>query len=273
MAEAASGPLPPPAVVALVPRERAREAVKRAFPRRRGRLTLVRTARELRATLRDLMTDAVIVDLGQAGDDQWAAAALARDFPSIPFFGLAPVRPADLPALARSCQQLEFADLLVEGVDDTVQREVIAPATFTARFAAALAGADERLGLTSPLQRQVWRLVLSHGGRAVRTDALAAAADLTREHLSRRFSAGGSPNLKRVIDLVRLLAAAELAKNPGFDLPDVARILGFASASHLNLSCTRLLGVKSTSLARLRPTDLMDRFLRSGRGRSRGGEG
>lgn len=270
MAEAALGPLPPPAILALGVRERTRETLKRAFPRRRGRLALVRTARELRAALRETVVDAVLVDLGQPGEDQWAAARLAREFPSIPFFALAPVRPADLPALARACHEFEFADLLVEGVDDAVQREVILPATFTVRFATALEGADERLGLTTPLQRQVWRLVIGHGGRAVRTETLAAAADLTREHLSRRFSAAGSPNLKRVIDLTRLLAAAELAKNPGFDLPDVARVLGFASASHLNLSCQRLLGVKSTSLARLRPVEMMDRFLKQGRGRSRG---
>lgn len=73
-----------------------------------------------------------------------------------------------------------------------------------------------------------------------------------------------------MIDLVRLLAAAELAKNPGYDLPDVARVLGFASASHLSGSCQRLVGVKSTSLARLRPLDLIDRFVKQGRGRSRG---
>ena len=79
----------------------------------------------------------------------------------------------------------------------------------------------------------------------------------------------GAPNLKRVIDLARILASADLAKNPGYDLPDVARVLGFASASHLSTSCQRLIGVKSSSLARLRPADLLDRFVKPGRGRSR----
>jgi AraC-like DNA-binding protein len=92
---------------------------------------------------------------------------------------------------------------------------------------------------------------------------------LTREHLSRRFSSDGAPNLKRVIDLARILSAADLAKNPGFDLPDVARVLGFASASHLSASCQRIIGVRSSSLARLRPGDLVDRFVKQGRGRSR----
>src|SRR5690606_26371470 len=132
-----------------------------------------------------------------------------------------------------------------------------------------LRGAEGRLGLETPLQHEAWRYVIAQGGRTVRTDAIAQALGLTREHLSRRFAADGAPNLKRVIDLVRLLAAAELAKNPGYDLPDIARVLGFASASHLSTSCQRLVGVRSSSLARLRPTDLMDRFVKQGRGRSR----
>ena len=41
--------------------------------------------------------------------------------------------------------------------------------------------------------------------RGPRTDTIAAALGVTREHLSRAFSAGGSANLKRIIDLVRLM--------------------------------------------------------------------
>jgi AraC-like DNA-binding protein len=269
MPEELLGPLPPPVILALGARERTREMLRRSFPRRRGRLSLVRTADELREAMRSTLVDAVIVDLAQAADEQWAAAALARDFPSVPFFALAPLRPADLPGLVRACAEFEFADYLVEGIDDAVQREVLLPATFTVRFATALRHGDERLGLRAPLQRDVWRLVISHGGRTVRTEAIAQAVNLTREHLSRRFSAGGAPNLKRVIDLSRLLAASELAKNPGYDLPDIARVLGFASASHLSASCQRVIGVKSASLARLRPNDLIERFVKQGRSRSR----
>lgn len=275
MPEGTLGPLAPPVIVAFAARDRTRELLKRSFPRRRGRLSLVRSAAELREALCTTLVDAAIVDLAQAGDDQWAAAALARDYPSVPFFACAPLRPADLPAIARACNELEFADYLVEGVDDQVHREVLLPATFTVRFARALRHGDERLGLTAPLQRTVWRLVIAHGGRTVRTETIAAAVNLTREHLSRRFAADGAPNLKRVIDLCRLLAASELAKNPGYDLPDIARVLGFASASHLSSSSQRVIGVKSSSLSRLRPSDLIDRFVRQGRSRSRsrGNEG
>jgi AraC-like DNA-binding protein len=269
MPESTLGPLPPPDVVALGARDRARDILKRSFPRRRGKLTLVRTAAELGTALRSQLADAVIVDLGSPTDEQWAAAELAREFPSVPFLALTPLRPADLPAVARLCTDLEFADFLVEGLDDAVARELLMRSTFTVRFATALQGADSVLGLSTAFQRDVWRLVVAHGGRTVRTETLAAALKLTREHLSRRFSSGGAPNLKRVIDLVRLLAASELAKNPGYDLPDVARVLGFASASHLGSSCQRVIGVKASSLARLRPADLLDRFVKQGRGRSR----
>jgi AraC-like DNA-binding protein len=91
---------------------------------------------------------------------------------------------------------------------------------------------------------------------------------LSREHLSRNFAKPGAPNLKRVIDLVRLIAAAELAKNPGHDIRDIARILDFASSSHLAVTAQRIFGTRPASLARLRTVDLVDRFAQ-GRTRSR----
>ncbi len=269
MPEVTLGALPPTAVVAFGTRDRSRDLIRRAFPKRKGRLTFVRSRADLLDAIQTGMVDAVVLDLAQPAEEHWAAAALAREFPSIPFFALAALRPADLPGIARACAELDFTDCLSEGVDDAALRELMLPSTFTVRFATALRGAEERLGLTSDVQRRTWRLVVAHGGRVVRTEAIADALGLTREHLSRRFSVDGAPNLKRVIDLVRLLAASELAKNPGFDLPDIARVLGFASASHLSSTCVRLLGVKSSSLARLRPTDLMDRFAKQGRFRSR----
>jgi transcriptional regulator GlxA family with amidase domain len=124
------------------------------------------------------------------------------------------------------------------------------------------------LALASPIQQQAWSLVVAHAGRPVRTSALASALEVTREHLSRSFAANGSPNLKRVIDLVRVIAAAELAKNPGLDLRDVSAVLGFASPSHLSTTSQRITGTKPVSLTRLRTVDIIDRFVR-GHGRSR----
>ena len=92
---------------------------------------------------------------------------------------------------------------------------------------------------------------------------------VSREHLSRQFGAGGAPNLKRLIDLVRMIGAAELAKNSGLDVRDIARILGFASSSHLAVTAQRVLGTRPASLSRLRTIDLIERFTQ-GRTRSRG---
>ncbi|MFM2140199.1 MAG: hypothetical protein RLZZ25_464 [Gemmatimonadota bacterium] len=262
------GPLPP-AIVAFGAREKSRALLRKAFPRRRSTLTLTSSPAATLAALRGRFTDAVVVDLGAPGEGGAQVAALSREFPSIPFFAFAPLRATELPQVAQGCAAGEFADLLVEGMEDALQRDLIAPHAVTTRFARAMAPAAAAIGLTTPLHQQVWGLIVGQGGRAVRTEELAAAVGLTREHLSRRFSAGGAPNLKRVIDLARLLAAAELAKNPGFDLPDVARVLGFASPTHLSTTCARLCGVRGASLARLRAEDLMRRFEGAG-ARSRG---
>jgi AraC-like DNA-binding protein len=65
------------------------------------------------------------------------------------------------------------------------------------------------------------------------------------------------------------MAAAELAKNPGYDVADVARVLEYASSSHLSTTSQRIAGTRPASLARLRGVDLIDRFVK-GRTRSRG---
>ena len=265
---AAAPAAPLPCVVAFAPRERARALLRTALPRRRARVITTRSAEEFAAALKGALVDAAIVDIGGAQDGTWRAAALARDFPAIAFFGLSPLRAVEGPALAE-CAGLEFVDVLVEGVDDAAARELILPHGFTARFVDALREPPPMLGLDAPLQRHAWEVIVSYGGRPVRTAALAGALKVTREHLSRTFAADGAPNLKRVIDLVRLIAAAELAKSPGYDIRDIASILEFASSSHLSSTAQRVVGTKATSLSRLRAIDLIERFVR-GHGRSRG---
>jgi AraC-like DNA-binding protein len=256
-----------PFVAALVSRERARAAIRAALPRRRARLLLVRSGDELSETLRTTLTDAVIVDIGTNGEETDRALGLAREFPSMPFVGIAPLRGVDGPALAAAAAH-DFADVVPEGIDDVVLRALLVPMMFSTRFAGALWNPPPALRLDAPLQQSAWRSVVARGGRPIRTSELAATLGVTREHLSRSFAAAGAPNLKRVIDLVRLLAAAELSKNPGYDVRDVARVLGFASASHLSSTAQRIVGTKPASLARLRAVDLVDRF-GQGRGRSR----
>lgn len=258
----------PVTIAVCATRDRARALARAAFPRRRCRLVFARTAGELERTFRDSLVDAAVVDVHAPVDDTWRAVALAGEFPSAPFFCLTPLRPTDA-AVAARCAALDVADLVTEGVDDGVLRELVLPRAFTVRFMEALRDPPPPLGLAGPIHLATWRFLVAHGGRPVRTDTIAAALGVTREHLSRAFSAGGAANLKRIIDLVRLLAAAELAKNPGYDVADVARVLDYASSSHLSTTSQRIAGTRPASLARLRAVDLIERFIR-GRMRSRG---
>jgi AraC-like DNA-binding protein len=279
-----------PTLVLYAPRERARAFVRAAFPKRKWKVVAVRDIAEFRDTFRTILIDAALVDIGSAvaatsaggeatgnpallasasaNDDSWRIASLAHEFPSAPFFGITPMRATDAPAIARSAA-LEFCDILVDGIDEQVARDLVAPRTFSSRLAAALNEPPPSLGLKTEMQLATWRGIVASGGRPVRTAGLAKAVGVSREHLSRHFSAPGSPNLKRVIDLVRMIGAAELAKNPGLDIRDVARILGFASSSHLAVTAQRVLGTRPASLSRLRTVDLIERFTQ-GRTRSRG---
>lgn len=263
----AAGFTAPLTIAVCAARDRARALARSAFPRRRCRLLLTRGATEFERAFRNTLVDAAVVDVAAPNDDTWRAIELAREFPSAPFFALTPLRPSDGPVVAR-CVACDVADVLTESVDDALLRELVLPRTFTARFAMALREPPPSLHIEGPLHRGTWRFLVGHGGRAVRTDTIAAALGVTREHLSRAFSAGGAANLKRIIDLVRLLAAAELAKNPGYDVADVARVLEYASSSHLSTTSQRIAGTKPTSLARLRAIDLVEKFAR-GRTRSR----
>lgn len=254
-------------IAAFVPREKTRAALRAALPRRRCRVQFARTAADFAETFKKELVDAAIVDIGSPHDEMWAAAAQAREFPSSPFFALTSLRAADGPSVAQ-CVEMDFADVLIEGVDDSCARDIVARRGFSARFAEALKTPPEVLALNAPVQQKAWEYIVAHAGRRVRTLHLAKRLGVTREHLSRTFSADGAPNLKRVIDLVRLLAAAELAKNPGYDIRDVAGILDFASSSHLSSTAQRVVGTKPASLARLRTVDLIQRFTR-GHGRSR----
>ena len=260
--------LPPtPCVLAYAPRERARTLVRSLFSRRQARIIAARSADDCLRTFRASLVDLVLVDAGAAGDPLWEVMALAREFPSTPFVALAPLRAADAPTLAR-CVAHDFVDVIVEGVDDASARETLPAYFFSSRFALALDQPPPRLAFSTDVQRATWRRIVAHTGRAVRTEELALGLGVTREHLSRRFAANGAPNLKRVIDLVRLIAAAELAKNPGYDIRDVSNVLGFASSSHLSSTAQRVVGTKPGSLSALRTVDLVERFAH-GRGRSR----
>lgn len=245
-------------MLAYAPRERARAWVKRVGGKRLGRLALTRTLDEFAGVFRTELVDAALVDLG-ASDGLEQPATLALEYPSVAFLGITAFRPAEGPAVAR-CAELEFADVVVEGVDEGSVRDLVARYGYSARFACALESPPPMLSLGSDLHLSAWRFIVTGGGRPMRTSTLASSLGVTREHLSRSFGSGSTPTLKRLIDLVRLLSAAELAKNPGYDVADVARVLRFSSSAHLSLTAQRLIGRHASSLAAMRGVDVLERF-------------
>ena len=263
------GPLAEPCIAIYGARDRVRASVRAAFPKRRARLIAVRSAAELGRVMRAELVDAVLVDLGGGGDDAWAAAGLARAFTAAPFVAVSPLRASEGEMLARCCA-LGVADVLVDGVDDAAVRGVVAPLLFSVRFAEAFADPPPALGLDGPLPRGAWARIVEAAGRLTRTTPLAASLGVTREHLSRSFG-GESTTLKRVIDLVRLLVAAELGRSPGYQIRDVAAVLHFATPSHLARAATRLVGVSPTGLAHTTGAELVAAFVsrQPGRRRSR----
>lgn len=248
-----------PALVLLLKRERARALVRGAFPRRRAHLITVKSANDVSGLLVAQLIDGVLIDSG-AGEDGSKALGMAADFPTVPFFLVTPSLPQDSPTIAKAIDG-GIAELLVEGLDDASARDIVLKRSFSHRFERALFAPPSALQLETPLQMAVWQSVVRRAGRPVRTDQLAKELGVSREHLSRSFAVGNAPTLKRVIDLVRLIAAAELSKNPGFDVRDVAVVLGFASSSHLSGTSQRLVGARASSLTRLRTVDLLDRFV------------
>jgi AraC-like DNA-binding protein len=213
------------------------------------------------------LVDAVVVDLG-AGDATWSALSHAADLTTAAWFGVAAWRASDAPAVDRAVRA-GVADVFADGVDDAQLLPAVSRVGFTPRFAAAFASPPAALRLEREVQHGAWRAIVAHAGRPCTTSTVAERMGVSREHLSRAFSAGGGANLKRVIDFVRLAAAATQARNALYDTGDVARVLDFASASHLATATRRILGLTPTSLARLRPPELAEHFVR-GHARSRG---
>jgi AraC-like DNA-binding protein len=158
--------------------------------------------------------------------------------------------------------------ILVEGVDNAVAGEWVAARSAQRLRTGALADAPRLLRLTDGLQLRVWHEVLRRVAIPTKTGQLAAGLEMTREHLSREFGAGGAPNLKRVIDLARTACAADLLGNPGYSVGAVVQILGYASPSHLTAAARRVAGVPAVELRELGPRGVLARFVR-GRTRSR----
>lgn len=255
-----------PVVVALLPGADARQAIRRTLPAT-GPWSLIssRTLRQLEQVLLSRLVDAVVFSPSTTSLGE--LAPLRGRFPDIPWMAFAPFRPDDGQMLA-DCQAHAVALLLVDGVDNAVAGELIVRHSAAAERRRAMQEAVRVLRLTDTVQRQVWAYLLDRTDLTVRTVALAREIGCSREHLSRQFGAGGAPNLKRVIDLTRIACAAGLLRNPGYDLVTVARILRFATASHLNVTARRIAGVSGRGLPGLGPRGVLANFTR-GKTRSR----
>lgn len=242
-----------------------RALIRRGLRRCGVRVVACRSLEAVRAALRRELVDGVVVDV-RAGFAE-PTFALADAFPRIPFFALSAFRPDD-GALLAACYRATLGAVLVEGVDDEAAGAIIGPRLASQVRSAALAEGPRLLRLTEPLQLQAWESVLARAGRPTTTSDIASALRRTREHLSREFAAGGAPNLKRVIDLVRAAWASDLLGNPGYTVRTVSDLLGYASPSHLAGSARRVAGVPPRLLGRLGPRGVLQRFVR-GRTRSR----
>jgi AraC-like DNA-binding protein len=253
------------AVAALLEGRAAITALRRTLPRGGPGVVACRTPAALRQLLARRIVEAVVFAPHPGMAQEWAA--LRTDFPDIPIVAYAAFRPDDGEALA-GCRRDRVAAVAVEGVDDAIVGELVRRVSLAAARRSALADAPRLLRLAEPLQREVWELLVDRADKPVTTSAVATRMGLSREHLSRQFAAGGAPNLKRVIDFLRLVVALQLLRNPGYTVGRVARLLSFASTSHLGAMARRIAGAATVDLTRMTPAELLGGFAR-GHTRSR----
>jgi AraC-like DNA-binding protein len=226
---------------------------------------LCRTLAAVERLLANRVVDAVVLDVKAVPD---AGLTLPGRFARIPMYALSAFRPDDGVLIAR-CHRAGFAGILVEGVDNAASGEWVAARTAQMVRRQALADAPKLLRLTDRLQLGAWDEVQRRVAAPITTAHIAQALRVTREHLSREFAVGGAPNLKRVIDLARAACAADLLGNAAYTVGAVARILGYASPSHLAGTARRVAGVTPLELRALGPKGVLQRFV-EGRTRSRG---
>jgi AraC-like DNA-binding protein len=246
------------AIAALLESRTALAALRRTLPRGGPGVVTCRSLAGLRRVLESRLVDAVVLAPSAALLPD--LAELRTRLPGVPVLAYAPFRPDD-GELLLTCRR-QSVPVAVEGVDDAVIGEMVARSSVTAERRRALADAPRLLRLTEPLQRSAWSVLLGEVERPLRTADLARRLDVSREHLSRQFGAGGAPNLKRVIDLTRVACAAQLLANPGYSIPTVVRLLHFASSSHLSGTARRIADVSTSGLGSLGPRGVLQAFAR-----------
>jgi AraC-like DNA-binding protein len=256
-----------PAVAALLDSRAALGHLRRGLAREHRTVLAARSAAALERTLSTRIVDAIVV--GPAAATRHEVEALPERFPGLPLLVYGMVRADDAATLLR-WQQRGLREVVVEGVDDAVVGELVVRHGCLARRLQALQGAPRMLRLTEPIQLRAWALLLEAAGAPWTTAEVAGHLGVSREHLSRQFGAGGAPNLKRVIDFLRVVLVAELAANPGLDGGKLAALTGFSTPAQLRGMVRRITGASLAGVAGAAPDALLQRFVRVG-GRSRGG--
>jgi AraC-like DNA-binding protein len=245
------------AIAALLDNRAALGVLRRSLPRGTGPVVAHRSASGLERGLEARVVEAIVV--GAQAARKMDLPALRQRFPTIPLLIYGAIRPED-GALVMGYHRLGVAALLVEGVDDAVVGDMVLRSGASASRRAALSEAPRRLRLTEPLQLRAWDRLVASAGRPPRTSVLAEELGLSREHLSRQFSAGGAPTLKRVSDLLAVITALDLLENPGYQPVAVSRLLGFASPSHLRATVRRVMGTGLEAARQLAMPELVRRF-------------
>jgi AraC-like DNA-binding protein len=217
-------------------------------------------APRLRRVLEDRLLDAIVI--GQKALRSEELLQLRGQFPALPIVVYGPFKPDDGELLARLDGPGGVTAVAVEGVDDALVGEMVRRAALSTERRTLLALAPRYLRLSEPIQQKAWAVLVGSVALPVRTSDVAKRMGTSREHLSRQFAAGGAPNLKRVIDMLRVVTATQLLANPGYSIADVARLLNFASTAHFGLTVRRIAGVTAADLRRIAPSRIFDAFVR-----------
>jgi AraC-like DNA-binding protein len=218
-------------------------------------------AARLRRAIEDRLLDAIVV--GHKALRNPELLQLRVQFPALPVVVYATFRPDDGELLERLDRPGGVTAIAVEGVDDAIVGELVRRSMLCTSRRAMLESAPRYLRLSEPIQQRAWNFLLEAVALPVQTGEIARQLGTSREHLSRQFAAGGAPNLKRVIDLLRVITATQLLANPGYSVADVARLLRVASTAHLGITVERIAGVSAAELRRVAPIRVFEAFVRS----------
>lgn len=234
--------------------------LRRTLPRGQS-LVVCRNAAHLDRTMNTRLLDAVVI--GTRASRALDLAAMRASYPRLPLVVYGVFRTDDGPR-ALELDRMGVAALVIEGIDDPVVGDRVDRVSLTRRRFEALRDGPRVLRLTEPLQLDAWNALVRSAGRPPATEALAKRLDVSREHLSRQFGAGGAPNLKRVVDFLQATVARELLGNPAYSPLVAARLLGYSTVRHLGSVVRRVVRLSLDELPRTPIPDLLRRFQRSG---------